>query len=403
LGRRCSTLCLPIGKDAYNDPVTDPARFRAWRHRASGSWPELFPTAFRQGYRRKAGRTSRRAGVRLRRTRRTATGAPFSVRPSFPLPAGAGTAGPAQGPPFLRAFGAPFWARARVCGRDDLDWYRLAVRPGRPSIAGTTARRAGLPGRLLAGEHHQARNGGKGDSATTAGAGCCLGAAWAPTAHAADLPAAYAAFQGEAKDVRADDRPRAVRVDGGASAHPAWRTWYPLAALLRCFPHGGLHLRSRGKRREPFQSLPAKGWAAYRAPDRRAFGPRLRRRAAWARGPGLSGGLSEQGEKPCGRAGSPGWRTRPPGGRRTSNRLDRGMRGMSRDCEGGRPLRGSPDAAGVHVRAWALLHNVRPWGKAAVRANEGWRSPAERVNGHRDHDDGLQNRQVSASRGGYRR
>ena len=55
------------------------------------------------------------------------------------------------------------------------------------------------------------------------------------------------------------------------------------------------------------------------------------------------------------------------------------------------------------VRAWALLFNHRPWHPTAVRANGGWRCPAERLNKHRYHDDWLQNLLASASLGGYRR
>jgi hypothetical protein len=65
-------------------------------------------------------------------------------------------------------------------------------------------------------------------------------------------------------------------------------------------------------------------------------------------------------------------------------------------------LHGSREAGKLHVRAWALLQNYRPWGPEAVRANAGWRCPAERLNGHRYHDNWLQNLQVAASLGGYR-
>ena len=46
MARRCSTLCLPIGKDDYADLIGDPARFRAWLDQSFRSWPELFPKAF---------------------------------------------------------------------------------------------------------------------------------------------------------------------------------------------------------------------------------------------------------------------------------------------------------------------------------------------------------------------
>ena len=82
---------------------------------------------------------------------------------------------------------------------------------------------------------------------------------------------------------------------------------------------------------------------------------------------------------------------------------DRLMRAMNRYFDDGQHLHGSAAACGRHVRAWALLHNFRPWHPAVRGVNGGWRSPAERLNGHRYHDDWLQNLLVSSSLGGYRR
>jgi hypothetical protein len=403
LARRCSTVCLPVGKDEYHDLVADPARFRTWLDRSFGDHPELFPRAFAQGYRLKDSRPSARAGLRLRRIRLKATGESFSVRPSFLLPYLVGTTDHAQGPLFLRAFGVPFWALARVFGKSAMYWYRLEVSLGRHSIAGTTVRRADVPEHLLADEHHQTRDGAKNYIATTVGQGCCLGAALAPTANADDLAAAYKVFRQEARDIQPDYRPKTVSVDGWASTHQAWRVLFPLVVLLRCFLHGWLAIRSRGKLSASFTELSAKAWEAYHAPDRRSFGQRLRRLAEWARGQSLSAWLLEQVEKLCSRSKEYGVAYEHPSGHRTSNMLDRVMRGMSRYFEDGQHLHGSPEAGALHVRAWALLQNFRPWGPEAVRANAGWQSPAERLNGHRYHDDWLQNLQVSASLSGYRR
>lgn len=403
MARRCSTLCLPIGKDDYQELIGDPGRFRAWLDRSFRAWPELFPEAFQGGYRLKDTRTSARTGVLLRRVRLKATGVTFSVRPSFLLPYMVGTTDAAEGPLFLRAFGVPFWALARVFGRGAMYWYRLEVGLGRNSIVGTTVRRADLPQHLLADEHHQTRDGAKNYIATTVGAGCCLGAALAPTANADDLTAAYGVFKQEARDVKGGYRPETVSVDGWASTHQAWLALYPLAVLLRCFLHGWLNIRSRGKLSEVFRELSGKVWEAYHAPDRRSFAQRLRRLAEWARGQPLSAWLLEQVQKLCGRSREYGVAYAHPGGHRTSNMLDRVMRSMSRYFEDGQHLHGSPEACGLHVRAWALLQNFRPWGPEAVRGNDGWRSPAERLNGHCYHDDWLQNLLVSASLGGYRR
>jgi hypothetical protein len=403
LARLCSTLCLPIGKDEYNDLIDAPDRFRSWLDQCSRSWPELFPRAFAQGYRLKDARTSKRAGLRLRRIRLKATGQSFSVRPSFLLPYAVGTTDQIQGPLFLRAFGVPFWALARVFGRDDMYWYRLEISLGRNNIAGTTVRRVPLPEHLLADEHHQTRDGNKNYIATTVGAGCCLGAALAPTANAEDLTTAYGVFEKEAQEIQADYQPKTVSTDGWASTHQAWQVLFPWVVLLRCFLHGWLNIRSRGKLNEAFQTLSEKVWEAYHAVNRRSFAQRLRRLLEWSQKQSLSAWLLEQVQKLCGRSNEYAVAYQYPGGHRTSNMLDRLMRSMNRYFEDCQHLHGSQEACEVHVRAWALLQNFRPWGPEAVKANDQWRCPAERLNRHRYHDNWLQNLFVSASLGGYRR
>jgi hypothetical protein len=403
LARSCSTICLPVGKDVYPDLVDDPRRFRAWLDQAFRDAPELFPQAFAHGYRLKDERASAKTGLRLRRIRLTATGQAFSVRPSFLLPYLVGETDDVQGPLFLRAFGVPFWALAHVFGKDPMYWYRLEVGLGGNSVVGTTLRQAEVPEHLLADEHHQTRDGAKNYIATTVGAGCCLGAALAPTAGADDLQAAYGVFQQEAQDVRPDYRPRTVSVDGWAATRQAWQALFPLVVLLRCFLHGWLNIRSRGKLTATFTALSEKVWHAYHAPDRRCFGQRLRRLWEWSQQHVKAAWVLEQVQKLCGRAAEYGLAYRHPGGHRTSNMLDRVMRSMNRYFNDGQHLHGSKEACARHCRAWALLHNFRPWSPATARANGGWRSPAERLNRHRYHDDWLQNLLISASLAGYRR
>jgi hypothetical protein len=402
LARSCSTICLPVGHDLYLDAVDDPSRFRIWLDAAFLRWPELFPETFSQGYRLKDDRTSAKTGLRLRRIRLKSTGESFSVRPSFALPYMTGSADEAEGPLFLRAFGVPFWAVARVFGRDPMYWYRLEVGLGRNSVVGTTVRQADLPEHLLADEHHQTRDGEKNYVATTVGGGCCLGAALAQTAGNEDLRAAYAVFEREAKDVRPDYQPRTVSVDGWAATRHAWLTLFPSVALLRCFLHGWLNIRSRGKLSETFAALSERVWRAYHAPTRKSFGQRMRRLWEWSRGNVKAAWVLEQVKKLCGRSKEYGLAYAHPGGHRTSNMLDRVMRPMNRYFEGCQHLHGGEGACELHCRAWALIHNFRPWHPATARANGGWRSPAERLNGHRYHDDWLQNLLVSASLGGFR-
>ncbi len=403
MARRCSTICLPIGHDTYAALVGSPAAFRQWLDQAFRDTPELFPAAFAAGYTLKDARSSKRLGVRVRRVRLRADRQSFSVRPSFALPYMTGRADRVEGPLFLRAFGVPFWALARVFGRTAMYWYRAEVGLGRNSIVGTTLRRANLPEHLLADEHHQPRGGVKHYVATTVGAGCCLGAALAPTAGADDLRAAYGVFRREAEGRQPGYQPTTVNTDGWAATRQAWAALFPLVVVLRCFLHGWLAIRSRGKLSDGFHDLSARVWDAYHAADRRTFSQRLRRLREWAERAVTAAWVREQVDKLCGRAGEYGAAYAHPGGHRTSNMLDRVMRGMSRYFDAGQHLHGSREAGDGHVRAWALLHNFRPWHPAVARANGGWRSPAERLNRHRYHDCWVQNLLVSASMGGYRR
>lgn len=402
MARSCSTICLPVSKDVYLGVLDDPRRFRSWLDQAFRDCPELFPKAFAQGYRLKDERSSAKTGLRLRRVRLRATGASFSVRPSFVLPYMAGWTDDVQGPLFRRAFGVPFWALARIFGKDAMYWYRLEVSLGRSSVVGTTVRTGEVPEHLLADEHHQTRDGAKNYIATTVGNGCCLGAALAPTAGAEDLQAAYTVFQQEAENVQAGYQPRTVSVDGWAATGQAWLTLFPLVVLLRCFLHGWLNIRSRGKLSEVFAALSEKVWDAYHALNRRSFAQRMRRLWEWSKQNVKTAWVLEQVKKLCGRAQEYGLAYHHPEGHRTSNMLDRVMRSMNRYFEDGQHLHGSRQACERHCRAWALLHNFRPWHPATARANGGWRSPAERLNKHCYQDDWLQNLLVSASLGGYR-
>ena len=191
MARRCSTICLPVGKDTYLRSIDSPAAFRSWLDGVFRDLPELFPQGFARGYTLKDSRRSAKRGLRLRRIRCKATGQTFSVRPCFALPYMTGWTDDVEGPLFLRGFGVPFWALARVFGRGPMYWYRLELSLGSNSIVGTTIRRAPLPEHLLADEHHQPRDGTKNYVATTVAGGCCLGAALAPSAGAEDLQAAY--------------------------------------------------------------------------------------------------------------------------------------------------------------------------------------------------------------------
>ena len=173
--------------------------------------------------------------------------------------------------------------------------------------------------------------------------------------------------------------------------------------LLRCFLHGWLNIRNRGKLSEAFATLSEKVWDAYRAPTRKSFAQRMRRLGEWSKRNVQAAWVREQVMKLGSRSKEYGLAYAHPGGHRTSNMLDRVMRSMNRYFAEGQPLHGCKQACEWHCRAWALLHNFRPWNPATARIHGGWRSPAERLNRHRYDDGWLHNLLVSASLAGYRR
>jgi len=401
--RGCSTICLPFDKGLYPQLVDSPAQFREALDRFYRDMPELFPKDFGRGYTLKDSYVSAKLGLRLRRVECKATGRAFTVRPSYALPYMTGLTDDVERPLFLRSFGVPYWALAYAFGRSAMYWYRLEVSLGRNSIVGTTARRADLPEDLLADEHHRSRDGAKNYVATVVAEGCCLGAALAQGADADDLEEAYGAFKREAQDVEPGYAPKTVNTDGWAATRSAWLALFPVVAILRCFLHGWLKVRDRGKHlQEVFGELSKKVWHAYHAPDRRSFAQRLRRLWEWSKGHVQATYVLEQVQKLCGRAREYAAAYRHPGGHRTSNMLDRVMRSMNRYFDDGQHLHGSKEACEQHVRAWALVYNFRPWGPEARRDNGDWHSPAERLNRHRYHGNWLHNLLVSASLAGYR-
>lgn len=400
--RGSSTICLPIDQSLYECAVESPQLFRQTLDGFYRDMPELFPDAFANGYTLKDGRVSAKLGVRLRRIECKATNEAFTIRPSFVTPYMTAFTDDVSDPLFLRRFGVPFWALARVFGRGPMFWYRLEICLARNSIVGTTVRQAEVPEHLLADEHHQRLEGDKIFIATTVAEGCCLGASVVDTADEVALTRAYETFKSEAVNVEPGYAPKSVSADGWQATHLAWVALFPLICVVRCFLHGWLSIRDRCKKDKDFNAAGDRVWEAYEAPDRRSFGQRLRRLREWA-SKTLGGILREKVLTLCDRKAEYAQAYEHPEGHRTSNMLDRVMKPMNEYFQGCQHLHGEAEAAESHCRAWAMLHNFTPWSPATLRGNDGWRSPAERLNQHRYHDNWLHNLLVSASLAGYRR
>ena len=395
------TICLPFAEEIYSRIIDDPVEFRRAIDDRFQAMPELFPVGFAEGYRLKDARGSAKQKVPIRRLI-LKDGTAYSVRPSFLMPYMTARTEDVQGPLFLRKFAVPFWALARVFGRDPMYWYRIESSLGRFSIVGTTVRQGELPEHLLADEHHQTLDAEKIYIATTVGSGCILGAEPSASAGTDDLKQAYATFKHEACDVAPEYAPKTVNTDGWKGTQAAWKALFKKVVILQCFLHAWLKVRDRGKHlKDQFTEISRRVWEAYHAPDRRCFGQRLRSLRDWAR-KHLVGVVLEKVLELCQKRDRWSIAYRHPEGHRTSNMLDRLMRGMNRYFDHGQHLHGSHEACRRHCRAWALLWNFAPWHPEATRENDGWRCPAEKLNRHRYHECWLQNLLISASLAGYR-
>jgi len=329
-------------------------------------------------------------------------GTRYSIRPTFVMPYMTARTDEVEDPLFLRKFGVPFWALAKVFGRDPMFYFRLECQLGRASLVGSTVRQAELPQHLLADEHHQTQDGDKVYLATTVGGGCCLGVAVAESASTEALTAAYQVFRDEACNVDPDYTPQTVNTDGWKSTQAAWLGLFPLVVVVRCFLHAWLKIRDRAKHLgETYVELSRRVWQAYHAPNKRSLAGRLRHLRLWA-GKHLGGVTREAVEDLCDKKGLWQQSYDHPGCHRTSNMLDRVMRPMYRYLFDGQHLHGTSSTNERHLRGWALLWNFTPWHPATTKAHGGWQSPAERLNRHRYHDSWLQNLLTSASLGGYR-
>ena len=141
------TICVPIEEEDYLRIIHDPKAFRRTLDDCFRQTPELFPVNFALGYELKDDRMSAKQQIPIRRILLKDDSA-YSIRPSFLMPYMTVRTADVEGPLFLRKFGVPFWALARVFGGDPMSWYRMECGLGRFSVVGTTVRTATLPEHL---------------------------------------------------------------------------------------------------------------------------------------------------------------------------------------------------------------------------------------------------------------
>ena len=398
---RTKSICLPCESEAaYRQCVDDARQFRLFLQQMFAQHPELFPAAFRHGFKLHDSYRSVKQAVRLRRIKLKATGEVFLVRPSLLLPYLAAKTSEVEKALYLRRWGVPFEALAYVFGRDAMFYYRAWASLGRNSLVGTTVKAAQhLPVHLLADEKHTWLLGEEQFVATTVGQGCFLGAEVVAAASTEALQSGYGVFLREAQEVAPQYQPLTVCTDGWKATREAWRLLAPSVTLILCFLHSVLKIeeRCRGQLR---QQLRERAWHVYQAGTKVQFAQRVRRLREWAQAH-LDGVVQATALKLCALKEKFIVAYDFPAAARTTNGVDRLMDYQDRVLYAMRYLHGTPPAARRAVRAMAVQWNFHPY-SARAQLDGAKRSPFEALNGFQYHSNWLHNLLSAASMGGHR-
>ncbi len=400
---RQTSLCLPFENEAhYQTCVEDLKVYRQHIDRLRVAHSELFPQAIGAGYTFHSQYYSVKQSLRLRRIKLKATGQVYGIRPSFVLPYMVGRTDALEKALRLRRWGVPFEELAYQFGRDPMYYYRAWVAWGRVSLVGTTVKDdKKLPAHLVADEKHTWVAGEKVYLATTAAAGCLLGASLATEASADALEKAYGEFATEARQVQPAYTPQTVNTDGFHSTRVAWPRLFKTITLILCFLHSVLKIQDRG-RGALRQRLLDKAWHVYQAKTKAQFSQRVRRLREWAQVHLDPGPVQAAVLKLCQRRADFLLAYAFPDAARTSNTVDRLLNYMDRVLYAMNYFHGTPATARLAVRAMALQWNVHPYGMRTQRASPRRTSPFADLNGFQYHSNWLHNLLIAASMGGRR-
>ena len=397
------TICLPFSQQVYNANINIALDFRKCIDERIELFPELFPPEITKGYRMKDIYYSKKQSVAIRRIE--IAGIPYSIRPSFLMPYMTGITDEVEKAIFMRKFNVPFWALSYVFGKDPMYWYRIEQSLGRNSLVGTTIRNpADIPQHLGADEKHTWILGDKVYLATTVGNECILGTSVSKDAGEQSLQDAYQVFKDEAQCLKPAYTPTTVNMDGWKATRNAWKALFTSVVIICCFLHVFIKIRDRAKKKykDIYNEAASKLWDCYHAEKKIAFSQRIRRLIEWCQKNNMPPVIANPIKKLRENIAAYKVAYDHPDAHRTSNMVDRLMQRMHRHLFSTQYFHGSMTAAELSIRGWALIQNFAPYNPQTVKKLNGFKSPAERLNQFKYHDNWLHNLFISASLGGYR-
>ncbi|MDM8528747.1 hypothetical protein QUF58_11145, partial [Anaerolineales bacterium HSG24] len=328
----------------------------------------------------------------------------YTIAPSFVLSYMRGYADEVENALLLRRFGVPFWILTRIFGRNDMYWYRLECSFGNYSIVGTTVKSADkLPKDILDDEKFTIINGKRAYIPMTGAYDCVFFAGATLAADTDSLTKAYEVFKTEAELIDPEYTPLTVNLDGWAATQNACKAIFPDIVPINCFLHAFIKIRSRCKSKPYFQQLSSIVWHTYHAPDKTSFSERIQALNEWALLNIPSGPPLEAVQKLCNREKEFLKAYDFSGAFRTSTWLDQQMKLLNRYLFSTNYFHGHLASMDKRVRAWAILHNFRPFCPTSMSASKlKFISPAHKLNQKLYHKSWLQNLLVSASLNGFR-
>jgi hypothetical protein len=388
--------------------VNDPILYRGWIEGTIRAFPGLFPAEIVAGFTLHDHYQSKKMdGETVRRIKQKIPDGQgcqpvYTVTPSYLMPYMTGYTDEIGDALFLVSFGVPCWALTMVFGHNDMYWQRQIERLGRYDVVGTTIQTPDcIPDHLLADEKHTRWQGLKAYIAMTVGGGCVLGISLALSARGDTLTEAYGHFKTEIQRLCADYQPLTVNTDGWQGTQVAWLTLFPCIIIIRCFLHAFLKIRACCKRLATFTVIQDMVWDIYQATTPVEFYHRVGDLFHWAQQHLPADRFAKQRqaiEKLCARTGDFLLTFEYPAAYRTSNGIDRLMVPLDRWLASMFMFHGHLMTAEFRVRAWALIHNFRPYCPRSDAAKD-FISPAHQLNGFVYHDHWLHNLLISTSGG----
>jgi hypothetical protein len=394
------TIVLPFDETSYPALLADRTAYKAHIGDLFQRHPELFPEAMNDGWILYGmTRPSAKQALRLRRLQTTRNQEVWQIRPAFVLPYMTCDTATADDMLFLTKW-VPDWALARVFKKDVMTIYRLRTSLGRYNLVGTTVKTPDIPKHVAADEKHTRLAGEKVYVATTVAENCFLGASVSPSADEAHLTQAYRQFQREAQQIQPTYQPETVNTDGWQATMKAWRAIFPTIVIIQCFLHAILSIKQVTTKamNAVYDEIAEHAWRVYHATTKPSFSQRLRRFREW----GMTMADSPLKDKLVNLSRKKAWFLPAydfPQCLRTSNMIDRLMRGLDKYLFAKHYFHGTRASAERSVRAYCLLSNFRPaaYNPIAGYKSSATRSPFEQLNGFTYHDCWLQNLLIATS------